>query len=551
MIMKKLFYFLAAVAVVAVACSKEAVDNTDENTNVAGEKYTLFAEFPQFIDADTKAGVDDSGVFSWTAGDEINVALYSTAAATYIYKVFTCTDASTGKFEYLGEGVIPSDYHPHAAYYPKDYTGNPSNQSFNSPEDAAKGFQMEATVSGGKLIFAHENAMMKVTVNGVPSFAEQLVVGGAKVNLSLSATSDITVYVPVKAAASAKLAVQVLDGTGSGANEIITKQTTNAVKIDAANFYELPALEVGTVITLNDAASKGKNRIKVWEIGGSNNYIFTASNSYPGKLCSKDGVYYVVLNPYNASWATTGKNVGVSYDNNDSDASACTTQIYLRNIDFTTMASGALQADYRIFPHGTTTANHLYAEPLGTGTYDTPENITFHISQDGTQWSTLKWFADNGTEKPSGNWPGSAVTSNQFTIPASKVYGKSTTLVIHNGGGNNYDQTKDLVVDCTSSPNNHLSEVSITLNSTWDTGGQNKRNITWSSTTFADEIMDYPLGNGSGTAFTCPASLDVTKYIQISKEYSDQTLTLSFNNNGTLVKSWGDLKINRDFDYGF
>ena len=549
--MKKLFYFFAATAIVAVACTKEAPVNQEEPVNAPAEEYVLFAELPQFTDDITKAAVNDSGYFSWAEGDQINVGFEKSGVD--IYRVFTCAtaeDAANGKFTYDGSaGTIPEGYNLRCGYYPKDYIGTPSSQTFASPEEAAKGFQMEAKVSGGKLVFAHENAMMKVTVNNVPSFAKTLSVGSVVVNLSLSANSDIMVYVPVPPTASAKLGVNISDASS---NTIIQKQTTKAAEIEAGNFYTLPSLNVGTVIKITDSGSIGKNRLSVWNpADNTQNYKFSKTNDYPGKLNSLGGdTYYAILNPYNAAWATKGTFLCFSYDDSDSDPSAVLSAgIYLRDVEFTTESgSNLLITDYHIYPHGSTDATHLYAT-YATGTYDTPTNITFNVTQSGTQWGTLYWYANNGEEDLSAAWHGTTFTSS-FTIPASKVYGKSVILVINNGGNEAWDKTKDLTVDCTSSPNNHLKSVDIELSSDWDTANGNNRIISWTDTEFSPEIIEEPLGATPGAAVTiATGGVNMSNYVVIPSSYAGKTLNLTFDS--TTPVEWNNLLINRDYDYGF
>ena len=318
--MKKLVYILSVAVVAAMACSKEEAVIPEGNVPSSGEKYVLFAELPQFTDANTKAAVSDAGVFSWTAGDEINVT-FEKSGVGYHNWVLTCTDASTGEFTYQGEGTIPDGYNPRAGYYPKDYTGNPSSQTFDTPADAAKGFQMEATVSGGKLVFAHENAMMKVTISHVPSFAKQIVVGGTKINVSYTSNQEsVTYYVPVIAAAESQLSIAVKDGTAAAANDIIAKSSKKEVEIEASNFYNLPTLAIGPVViiknnTLAEATAGGH---PASDMPGNIDYYIGTGNFNDNNLKSitinaTDYVYYV----YPASDYGTTQDVTIHHDDYD------------------------------------------------------------------------------------------------------------------------------------------------------------------------------------------------------------------------------------------
>ena len=556
LIMKRAFYLIVLAALAVSSCSKEIAFEEQNEVKAAGS-ITLTATMPDF--EVTKAYVDGAdGVFHWEGGEVIDVVYSKAGSADKKYQ-FSCTNATKGEFtndEEIDEGYSIKTSGT-VAYFPHGYNGTPSNQTFNDGiEEAQTHFQMHATYSDGQLAFVHDNALIKVQINGVPKFAKRLVVGGTNVKLSLASTTDLVAYIPVAPADGARLVVSVMDRTEDG-NAIILKQTHNAVNIESATIYPLPVLNVGTVITLNDAASKSKSRIKVWKIDDtSKNYIFTDANSYPGKRnTTTTGEYYVVLNTYDAPWATEGTSVGVSYDNNDDDATACTTQIYLRDIDFTTLDSGALKAEYRIFPHGTTSANHLFAT-YATGTYSLPDNVVIHVSKaDGLEgWSTIyAYIQDNDSSADvTSDWPGNTLSDNAISIPRAKILGKHVTLQLHQNTGNSWDLTMPIDIDCKSTPNSHLSDIYIRVeNSCYEPSGVNKRNYTWTSTTYANEILEYPLGADPGTSFTCPATLDMTKYVSVPVGYADKTLHLSFNNSGTLVTDWGNVTINRDFDYGF
>ena len=270
--MKELFYFLAAASVLAVACAKEEAVKENTNENRADGKVTLTASMPQFTDAETKASVSDAGVFSWTAGDIIDVVYEKSGSADKTYQ-FECTNASTGEFTNVD--AIDDGYslktEGNVAFYPHEYTGTPSNQTFGSPEAAAKGFQMHATYSAGELAFVHDNAMMKVTVTNVPYFAGQLVVGSAKVNLSYAEDqASATYYVPVAASASAKLNIAVKDAAD---NSIISKSSQNEVAIVAANFYNLPTLAIGPVILIKNNVKKEKGTNPWTEIDNADGRI--------------------------------------------------------------------------------------------------------------------------------------------------------------------------------------------------------------------------------------------------------------------------------------
>lgn len=387
--MKKYLFILSVAAVAAIACSKEETFNQEENiieSSNSGEKYVLFAELPQFTDADTKAAVSDAGVFSWTLGDVINVALEKSGSG-YIYREFTCTNDATGEFTYEGAGIIPEGYNPRGAYYPASYTGTPSSQTFASPEAAAKGFQMEATVSAGKLKFSHENAMMKVTINNVPSFAKQIVVGGTTINVSYDSNpGNVTYYVPMAPAAAAKLSIAVKDGND---NNIITKTSGNSVAITAANFYNLPNLTIDPIVDIKLFATSWE-KAYVYLFDGEG-YIGTAWGDL-GSVMKKynDGSYdhyYRVLPA-----AALGQTYGVIVFNSADDTYRIRTSITIENQNYysASQKEGLRKVgdnSYRFI---------LRDEPLGTDKDSNPDTYLYIKSITGVDGSgfTGSWESD-------------------------------------------------------------------------------------------------------------------------------------------------------------
>lgn len=241
---------------VAVACAKEETVKENVVEGKASGNVTLTASMPEFTNADTKAAVSDAGVFSWTAGDIIDVVYEKSGSADKTYQ-FECTNASTGEFtnvDAIDDGyTLKTD--GSIAFYPHEYNGTPSSQTFDSPALAAKGFQMHATYSAGNLAFVHDNAMMKVTVTNVPSFAKQLEVGTSSVSLSYDSNqASVSYYVPVVAAASAQLGIAIKDNSS---NNIIAKTSHNSVAITAGHFYSLPSLAIGPVVLIKNATDWG------------------------------------------------------------------------------------------------------------------------------------------------------------------------------------------------------------------------------------------------------------------------------------------------------
>lgn len=251
--MKKSLIFAVA-AVVLSACATKENPYTSELVpeRTPDGKILIYATMPEFEAADaSKAAISDAGVFSWTVGDKIDV-VFSNGVTTEPH-TFECTNASTGAFS-CGDAVTDG-FSVSGAYYPTGYDGTPYNQNFASLADAAKGFQMHATVSAGKLAFVHDNAMFAVQVQNVPMFAKTVWVNDASVDIT-SESGNVDVRIPVIPAASAKLNIKVTDAEWSSSyNEIISKDSEKETAIVAKKFYFLNNLVITPEVHFLSAAT--------------------------------------------------------------------------------------------------------------------------------------------------------------------------------------------------------------------------------------------------------------------------------------------------------
>lgn len=351
-LMKKNLVFMAVAAFVLSACAKEnAYDATIAPQYTAEGNVLLFATMPQFEDA-TKAAIAADGSFSWAVGDEIDVVYTKGGSLDQTY-TFSCTNASTGAFEYAGE--IADGYTVDRAYYPSGYDGEPSPQHFASLEAAAKGFQMEATVSGGKLQFAHENAMFVVTVKNVPLFAKTVWVNSASVDVT-SESGDVDVRIPVIPTADAKLGIRVTDAAWDAAshNDLISKVSEKSNAIEAKNLYNLTALEIGPVILVHITPDGGEGTyyipksIHIWEIGVGN---VTDWESRPALLSLDENTSYYVMDA-----AYKNHQVGIRLCSDDGSYGQQTGRVFLdRNIELITRYHDwGLRGKFRIYAHPTT-----------------------------------------------------------------------------------------------------------------------------------------------------------------------------------------------------
>ncbi len=244
--MKKFFTLFSAAMLVFAACDK--VEPLENNVVTTDGKVVLKATMPTFHA--TKASVSETGVFGWEVNDIIDVVYTNGGSTTAIQ--FQCTNVD-GTFENVSS--IPDGYSLATegviAYYPTGYNGTASNQDFSSLDAAQKGFQMHATYDNGNLKFVHDNAIFKITISNVPSFATLLTVGGATISLHGS-SDNVTAWIPAAPAESAKLAISLKD---DASNTIISKSSKNSVAIAAANLYLLNELKVNRFVVVNNSSN--------------------------------------------------------------------------------------------------------------------------------------------------------------------------------------------------------------------------------------------------------------------------------------------------------
>lgn len=172
--MKKYLFIFAAVALFA-SCSKELqndkINNVPEQQGLVTVSFDAVVE--DIVDADTKAAVSTSGVFSWTNGDVIAVQLEDDTFANFTYS------SSTGKFTASLSKAIKDGG---VAYYPSTIAINGTPGSVALPASytaaaATSGFPMIASVSLGAttLSFTHLGGILSLRASHVPADATKLV----------------------------------------------------------------------------------------------------------------------------------------------------------------------------------------------------------------------------------------------------------------------------------------------------------------------------------------------------------------------------------------
>lgn len=255
--MKKSLILVAVAAIAFAACQK--VESTIEDTPIAIKNdngtVTLKASMPAFVDADTKAAVNSDGVFSWTVNDDVIDVRYVKDGSSDVWIKFKCTNASTGEFTSIDE--IPSGYalasSGTVAYYPSGYRGTGSDDSplLITSSDSGKDFTMHATLDAGSLAFEHDNAMLKLSVNNVPSFATLITItDGTKEIAALELDSETTVsniLLPTLVGQVGKLHIQIEAESEEEGNVVIFEKSTkndSNVNIQAGHIYTLPILTI-------------------------------------------------------------------------------------------------------------------------------------------------------------------------------------------------------------------------------------------------------------------------------------------------------------------
>ena len=228
--MKKLFLAFAAVAVLFAACSKEnptnektsiaeeSSDNSNISDNPIAKVYSLSATRPT-----TRATVnEESGAFTWQDTDEI--AVWDNDQSKY--QVFTATGSGTSvTFTYTATDGLNHDFTSSDAYYPASRLNN-EHTGVNMPVALASAgdVPLKATNSDGTLAFAYQTAVVKLTVNNVPSFATsvEFVNDGNSyaAEISHAANENMVFYFAVAESSSVNSSIVLYDSSG---NEIINK----------------------------------------------------------------------------------------------------------------------------------------------------------------------------------------------------------------------------------------------------------------------------------------------------------------------------------------
>lgn len=285
--MKKIIVYAMAIAsIAAVSCNK--IENDAPVTSEG--KYSITATIDN---SDTKTAYDADGKFSWVAGDQIKVMVYSQSDASKtanFYRFNADEDGTTVSFTCTGTPDWTAYARTGYAVYPSDlalggtegaYTVTlPASYSISGSDflSALKVPMIGTQVETDKYRFKTAVGLLKLTLTNVPVAARKLVLKtsdklagaftlDAENGLAMSsgasdATSEITinfpqqtagstinVFVPVPVgtiSAGATFEVQQSNGTVIKA----TPATAKAITIERNHVLPLPAISVEDWISL-------------------------------------------------------------------------------------------------------------------------------------------------------------------------------------------------------------------------------------------------------------------------------------------------------------
>lgn len=255
--MKKIYAFMvAAIALGAVACNNEAIDEVVGGENIANGDYitTLTVSLDN-----TRTELATDGKTTWCEGDEISLN----------GSVFELTDAAAGTFSLKeGQTAIAKGLSGYTVLYPANTTTIPATQTATAGSFAHGAALLKAVVTSDaeltNLSLDHAHALLKFTVA-----ADATSVSVLGYTLEGTITAGQTYYLAVPAATYSEFAATV-DGT-------VVKSTTN---VTLANGQ---LLNLKTLPVASDYAIIGTH---------ANNWDFSATT----RLFDEGGDYYVARN---------------------------------------------------------------------------------------------------------------------------------------------------------------------------------------------------------------------------------------------------------------
>ena len=194
--MKKKLILIAGMAIALAACTKNEMRDDSAQTEPVSWPSVITVATEPVVDSDTKSVIASDGAFSWFSGTgetAEKLGIYKSAG----FKVYTCTDASTGTFGGDLEGETPSTVavYPAGIYALSTKTLTVSMPSSYDYVATLAKTPMIAQIAGSidNLAFKHIAALLKVSVANVPPTATQLVLETAENIAGDFVISDCTV----------------------------------------------------------------------------------------------------------------------------------------------------------------------------------------------------------------------------------------------------------------------------------------------------------------------------------------------------------------------
>ena len=268
--MKKVYLFLAALAIAAIGCNKAEIDS-ENNLPAPAEPQKenvvyIGANLPEFID--TKAAVDADGAFSWANGDAISVLCkraedndfyyvdfyYDTAAGKFACDMSTAcsfrtgssgVEPITGTYTVATAAEMATVSTPFAKYPAQMVADNNLNY-----DKIGKVFKMEGSLeTDGSIKFVHKSALLKLDYSNVPGIANYIkVINGSEAVVARlnSATGTVNTMIPVTPTGSSET-IRIELCMQDGSLLVAKKKTATLV---AGTLYKTPAITINPDVYL-------------------------------------------------------------------------------------------------------------------------------------------------------------------------------------------------------------------------------------------------------------------------------------------------------------
>lgn len=161
------------------SCSREVEAPSEAAESGTVTEYCFTARLPQ----PSKTVMDDTATTTWRKGDEI--AIWDTESSQYYTFTNNDGDGSEAVFTFSGTGTYNFTRAIYPASIADDYT-NVTLPAAYALADAtqAQTIPMIGTVNEGAISFMHLAAVLRITLEGVPSKAATLVVSSPSVSIS-------------------------------------------------------------------------------------------------------------------------------------------------------------------------------------------------------------------------------------------------------------------------------------------------------------------------------------------------------------------------------